>query len=350
MGLSIVQEKKGAVYPNPLGLDGMSFMEYCGPDAAALEKLFLNLGFVKVGHHKSKNIGWYQQNRIHFFLNHTENGFASQFKKSHGPSICATGFRVKNAKLALSEAKSRGARIWEEMEPFTGIYGIGDSLVYFVDEASEANYFSQFERSYQGTPQGLGLDVVDHMTNNVPRGEMQKWCDFYQNIFGFRETRYFDIKGKQTGLVSKVMRSPCNKIIIPINEPSDGKSQIQEYLDEYQGSGIQHVALLTSDICSRVKQLRSNGIAFLETPATYFDLLPKRLPNVTEDIHTLAAYKILADGDPEGYLLQIFTQNMIGPIFFEIIERKNHEGFGEGNFQALFDSIEEDQRRRGYLN
>jgi 4-hydroxyphenylpyruvate dioxygenase len=196
---------------------------------------------------------------------------------------------------------------------------------------------------------GQGLEVIDHLTNNVPKGEMQQWCDFYEKIFNFREVRYFDIKGKATGLYSKVMRSPCNKIIIPINEPTGQKSQIQEYLDEYKGSGIQHIALLTNDIIKTVRGLRASGIEFLDTPDTYYEMIPKRLNGVTEDIGELHNLKILVDGDDEGYLLQIFSKTVIGPIFYEIIQRKNHSGFGEGNFQALFDSIEEDQRRRGYL-
>jgi 4-hydroxyphenylpyruvate dioxygenase len=178
---------------------------------------------------------------------------------------------------------------------------------------------------------------------------MQKWCDFYQDLFGFTERRYFDIRGQKTGLVSKVMRSPCGKITVPINEPTDAKSQIQEYLDEYHGSGIQHIALLTDDIVSTVDQLRRQGIEFLDVPDTYYEILPQRLPQITEDIERLKKLRILVDGDDKGYLLQIFTKNVIGPIFFEIIQRKGHDGFGEGNFQALFDAIERDQQARGYL-
>ena len=178
---------------------------------------------------------------------------------------------------------------------------------------------------------------------------MEKWCDFYKNIFNFHEVRKFDIKGEHTGLTSKVMRSPCQKITIPINEPTEGKSQIQEYLDEYRGSGIQHLAMHTSDIVHSVRQLRDVGINFLETPDTYYETVASRVPNMKEDLETLKSLKILADGDHEGYLLQIFTKNLIGPIFFEIIQRRGHSGFGEGNFQALFDAIERDQKARGYL-
>ncbi|MCB0351020.1 MAG: 4-hydroxyphenylpyruvate dioxygenase, partial [Bdellovibrionales bacterium] len=230
---------------------------------------------------------------------------------------------------------------------------IGDSVVYFIDGYGSADQYKVFDADFDLTTRekvpGFGLTVIDHLTNNVPKGEMQQWCDFYQKIFNFREVRYFDIKGKATGLYSKVMRSPCDKIIIPINEPAGQKSQIQEYLDEYKGSGIQHIALLTNDIIKTVRELRGSGIEFLTVPDTYYEAVPTRMPNVTEDLDQLQELKILVDGDEEGYLLQIFSQTVIGPIFYEIIQRKNHSGFGEGNFQALFDSIEEDQRRRGYL-
>ncbi|MCJ8278165.1 MAG: 4-hydroxyphenylpyruvate dioxygenase, partial [Bdellovibrionales bacterium] len=191
--------------------------------------------------------------------------------------------------------------------------------------------------------------LIDHMTNNVPKGELDKWAQFYENVFNFREIRFFDIKGDTTGLLSRAMRSPCGKITIPINEPTEDKSQIQEYLNEYNGSGIQHIALLTEDICDSVKGVKDAGIPTLDVPDTYYEVLNDRVPNITEDMNTLKNLRLLADGDDEGYLLQIFTQNVIGPIFYEFIQRKNHWGFGEGNFQALFEAIERDQRRRGVL-
>ena len=192
--------------------------------------------------------------------------------------------------------------------------------------------------------------VVDHFTNNVPVGEMQRWCDFYAKIFGFRETRYFDIKGKKTGLISKVMRSPCGLFSVPVNEPSDEKSQIQEYLNEYHGSGIQHLALLTKDIIKSLEDLKGSHLEFLSPPpVAYYEMLNDRIPNVLEDVKVLQKHAVLVDGDSEGYLLQIFSKNIVGPIFFEVIQRKNHFGFGEGNFQALFDAIERDQAERGVL-
>lgn len=341
---------------NSLNLDGLEFIEFAAPDPTALEALFTNLGMVKVGQHKRKNVTLYRQGRINFVVNKEPHTFAAQFAQDHGPSICATGFRVKDAAQAKALTLSRGARAIategdQASHSFPAIYGIGDSAVYFIDRYSDGRHFDDdFDYLTKDTsPVGWGLDLIDHLTNNVPKGEMQKWCEFYSEIFDFEEVRYFDIRGEQTGLYSKVMRSPCGKITIPINEPTESKSQIQEYLDEYQGSGIQHVALATANIMNSVATLRSKGIQFLDVPDTYYEDVPKRVPNVQENMKDLQALNILCDGDDEGYLLQIFTQNLIGPIFFEIIQRHNHSGFGEGNFKALFDAIERDQKRRGYL-
>jgi 4-hydroxyphenylpyruvate dioxygenase len=340
---------------NPIGLNGMEFIEYATPNIQAMELLFKSLGFSKIGTHKHKKVTLWSQGRVHFILNSETDSFAQKFSTEHGPSVCATGFRVKNAEHAFEEALRRGARPCpaSKHHSFPAIYGIGNSIVYFVESGLNDKPYSAYAEDFNLSTQELvpafGLEVIDHLTNNVPSGEMQQWCDFYQKIFNFREVRYFDIKGKKTGLISKVMRSPCNKIIIPINEPTDEKSQIQEYLNEYRGSGIQHIALLTNDIIATVKKLKSQGIEFLSTPETYYEKLLSRVPGATEDVDQLKANGILVDGDAGGYLLQIFTQNLIGPIFYEIIQRKNHDGFGEGNFQALFDSIEEDQRRRGFL-
>lgn len=340
---------------NPIGLDGMEFIEYSAPEPKKLEELFRQLGFKKIGDHKTKKVSLWSQGRANFIINAEKDSFAYEFTKAHGPCVCATGFRVKNAKAAFDEAVRRGARPCPPSphHSFPAIFGIGDSVIYFIDQYSQndlyQSYKNDFDLKTQEMNPGVGIMVIDHLTNNVPKGEMQKWCDFYEKIFNFREARYFDIKGKATGLYSKVMRSPCGKIIIPINEPTGEKSQIQEYLDEYKGSGIQHIALSTSDILATIRQLRSNGVKFLDVVDTYYDMLLERLPNVTEDIDQLREQRILVDGDHDGYLLQIFGHTVIGPIFYEIIQRKNHSGFGEGNFQALFDAIEEDQRRRGYL-
>ncbi len=222
-----------------------------------------------------------------------------------------------------------------------------------MDQKNSAKLYNEIfkvsETSRKHT--GVGFTEVDHFTNNVPVGEMQKWCDFYTKIFNFRETRFFDIRGAKTGLISKVMRSPCNKFAIPINEPSDTKSQIQEYLDEYKGSGVQHLALLTDNIIQTLENLKGAKLEFLTPPpGSYYEAVPERVPNVRENLNEIKKHAVLVDGDDQGYLLQIFSKNIIGPIFFEIIQRRNHTGFGEGNFQALFDAIERDQRDRGFLS
>lgn len=341
-------------WDNPLALDGLDFIEFSGPDAEQLRSLFKALGFSKLGVHTKAPLELYGQGRIFFVLHSEPQGFALDFAKAHGPSACATGFRVKDAEEAFKLALENGAEAVEGPNCWgsPSIKGIGGSMIYFIDRyRSEAHHFEeQFSLSTKlNSVQGFGLEIIDHLTNNVPQGEMNIWCDFYENNFNFKQVRYFDIRGEKTGLVSKVMRSPCQKITIPINEPTGSRSQIQEYLDEYKGSGIQHIALHTSNIVNTVENLRAQGIEFLETPETYYDQLQDRLPNLTENIEDLRRLQILADGDEDGYLLQIFTKNMIGPIFFEIIHRKNHSGFGEGNFQALFDAIERDQKKRGYL-
>lgn len=348
-------ERPQAQLDNPIGLDGMEFVEYSSKDSAALEKLFTQLGFKEVGQHKTKNVSLWNQGRIHFIINREQDSFAEHFNSEHGPSVCATGFRVKDATFAFEEALRRGAKPCpaSKHHSFPAIYGIGNSVIYFIDDYNQENIFQSFGTDFEIKDPvmntGYNMQVIDHLTNNVPVGGLKEWSDFYENIFNFKEIRFFDIKGQKTGLISRAMRSPCGKITIPINEPTGQGSQIQEYLDEYKGSGIQHIALLTTDICSAIGHLQEEGIEFLTIPETYYEWLPKRVANISEDIDALQKLHILVDGDERGYLLQIFTQTVIGPIFFEIIERKGHDGFGEGNFQALFDSIEEDQRRRGYL-
>lgn len=344
---------------NPCGLYGVDFLEYSGPDATYFETLFTKLGFIELAQMPGKKIKLYRQGDINFIVNTEPETFAVDFSKKHGPSVSASGFRVADATKAFETAVARGAKPYDGNEasrgasPFLAVYGIGDSLVYFIDEKNHKHMYENIfgiKNNISNHPQGLGLKIVDHFTNNVPVGEMQKWCDFYEKVFNFREARYFDIKGKSTGLISKVMRSPCSLFSVPINEPSDSKSQIQEYLDEYKGSGIQHIALITDNIIPTLEDLRTNQMEFLNPPpGTYYSMLKDRLPAVSEDIKRLEKNAILVDGDHDGYLLQIFTKNVIGPVFYEVIQRKGHQGFGEGNFQALFDAIEADQRARGYL-
>lgn len=358
MSLAVDWSKAKITTENPIGLYGVDFIEYAGTDALYFENLFKNMGFSKLAQIPGKDIKLFRQGDVNFILNTEPNTFGSSFAKSHGPSICSTGFRVADATRAFEAAVKRGARPYDGNElsrgatPYLAIYGIGDSLIYFIDKKNHEDlYQNKFQmKDIQQFPIGHGLQIVDHFTNNVPKGEMQKWCDFYTKVLNFHEARYFDIKGKSTGLLSKVMKSPCGKFSVPINEPSDGKSQIQEYLDEYKGSGIQHLAMITENIVPTLEKLKSDKVEFLAAPPeTYYKMLKERLPMVSEDINNLQKNGILVDGDSSGYLLQIFSKNAVGPIFYEIIQRKGHSGFGEGNFQALFDAIEADQRARGYL-
>ncbi|MBL8805587.1 MAG: 4-hydroxyphenylpyruvate dioxygenase [Rhodospirillales bacterium] len=346
---------------NPMGTDGFEFVEYTAPDVKALQKLFVALGFTAVARHRSKDVTLYRQGDVNFVVNAEPDSFAQAFARVHGPSACAMAFRVADAAAAFRRAVSLGAR------PFSGkigpmelnipaIEGIGGSLIYFVDRYGPRGsiYDIDFKpiRGAVQAPRGTGLTYIDHLTHNVHRGRMDLWADFYTRLFNFREIRYFDIEGKLTGLKSKAMTSPCGKIRIPINESSDDKSQIAEYLAAYKGEGIQHIALGSSDIYATVEMLKRNKIKFLSTPDTYYELLDRRLPGHGENVARLKKNRILLDGAPTkegGRLLQIFTETAIGPIFFEIIQRKGDEGFGEGNFKALFESMELDQIRRGAL-
>jgi 4-hydroxyphenylpyruvate dioxygenase len=349
------------LWDNPMGTDGFEFIEYAAPDPAALGQLFQTMGFTAVARHRSKDVTLYRQGDINFIINAEPDSFAQAFARMHGPSICAMAFRVRNAAQVYKSATANGA--WPYQGPvgpmelnIPAIKGIGDSLVYLVDRygARGTIYdvdFVPIEGADQ-QPAGAGLTYIDHLTHNVHRGRMSEWADFYERLFNFREVRYFDIEGKLTGLKSKAMTSPCGKIRIPINESADDKSQIQEYLNAYRGEGIQHVALGTEDIYSTVELLRGNSVRFQDTPETYFEQIDSRLPEHGEDIDRLRRNRILIDGGPDqggGLLLQIFTDTVIGPIFFELIQRKGNQGFGEGNFQALFESIELDQIRRGVL-
>jgi len=352
---------------NPMGTDGFEFVEFTGPDIQHLRDVFARLGFTMVARHRSKDVTLWRQGDVNFILNAEPASFAQGFGRVHGPCACAMAFRVADAAAAFERAISLGAR------PFHGrvgpmelnipaIEGIGGSLIYFVDRYGSRGsiYDVDFrwiapegrggETDVDPHPKGHDLTVIDHLTHNVHRGRMDAWSGFYERLFNFREIRYFDIEGKLTGLKSKAMTSPCGQIRIPINESSDDKSQIEEYLRAYGGEGIQHIAMGTTDIFATVEGLRADGVRFLDTPDTYYELLPQRLPDTGEDFARMQSNRILMDGSPTGgRLLQIFTNTVIGPIFFEIIQRKGDQGFGEGNFRALFESIELDQVRRGVL-
>src|ERR1700722_1689409 len=359
------------LWDNPVGTAGFEFIEYTAPDPKALGKLFEKMGFTAVARHRHKDVTLYRQGQINFIVNAEPDSFAQRFARQHGPSICAIAFRVQDAAHAYRYALERGAWGFDNktgpMElNIPAIKGVGDSLIYFVDrwtgkagaKPNDIGNISIYDVDFEpipGTdpnPVGHGLVYIDHLTHNVHRGRMAEWADFYERLFNFREIRYFDIEGKLTGLKSKAMTSPCGKIPIPINESTDDKSQIQEYLSAYHGEGIQHIALGTADIYETVETLKTKGVPFQTVPDTYFEQIDTRLPGHGEDLKRLAADRILIDGAPTkgaGLLLQIFTQTVIGPIFFEIIQRRGNEGFGEGNFRALFESIDLDQIRRGVL-
>ena len=362
-------------WENPMATDGFEFIEYAAPDPKALGALFEQMGFAAIARHRHKDVTLYRQGEINFLINAEQDSFAQRFARHHGPSICAIAFRVDDAASAYQRALALGAWGFDNKNGpmelnIPAIKGIGDSLIYFVDRwrgkdaargigAGAIGDISIYDVDFvaipgaAANPVGNGLTYIDHLTHNVHRGRMKEWSEFYENLFGFREMRYFDIEGKLTGLKSKAMTSPCGKIRIPINESSDDKSQIAEYLDLYHGEGIQHIALGTADIYGTVQCMRNDGVVFQDTIDTYYDLVDRRLPQHGENLAELRRLRILLDGTSSAsareLLLQIFTQTVIGPIFFEIIQRKGDQGFGEGNFRALFESIELDQMRRGVL-
>ena len=346
---------------NPMGTDGFEFVEYTARDTAALGALFEQMGFSAVARHRSKNVTLYRQGDVNFIVNAEPESFAQSFARIHGPSVCAIAFRVRDAARGYRRAVDLGAwgvqgKIGPMELNIPAIKGIGDSLIYLVDRYGPAGSIYDVDfvpiPGADPSPRGVGLTGIDHLTHNVHRGRMAEWAEFYERLFNFREIRYFDIEGRLTGLKSKAMTSPCGKIRIPINESADDRSQIAEYLAAYRGEGIQHIALATRDIHESVEALRAEGVAFQTVPDTYSEAVDVRLPDHGEDLPRLARNRIRVDGAPTpdgGRLLQIFTDTVIGPIFFEIIQRKGDEGFGEGNFRALFESIELDQIRRGVL-
>jgi 4-hydroxyphenylpyruvate dioxygenase len=354
---------------NPMGTDGFEFIEYAAPDPVAMGRLFEQMGFTAIARHRHKQVTLYRQGSINFIVNAEPDSFAQRFARMHGPSICAIAFRVQDAKSAYERAISLGAWGYAgsagpgELN-IPAIKGIGDSIIYLVDRWRGKNGANEGDIGNIGfvdvdfeplpgatlNPPGNGLELIDHLTHNVHKGRMAEWADFYERLFNFREIRYFDIEGQVTGIKSKAMVSPCGKIRIPINEEgNDAKGQVQEYLDRYHGEGIQHIALLSHDLHATVDRLTACGIKLLDTPDTYYELVDKRIPGHGEDLTAMKRRKILIDGMPGNLLLQIFTENQLGPIFFEFIQRKGNDGFGEGNFKALFESIELDQMRRGVL-
>lgn len=342
---------------NPLQLCGFEFIEFVGKEGA-LDPIFRTLGFTPVAQHKSKNVSLWRQGGINLILNYQPESYASAFFNQHGPGACAMGFRTQNAQLAYERALQLGAVALENnigpMElNIPAIQGIGGAPIFLVD----CDIYSQDFEFIEGTaphPVGTGLYEIDHLTHNVEKGRMQYWADFYEKIFNFQEIRYFDIKGEYTGLTSKALTAPDGKIRIPLNEDSEqGNGQIAEFLQAFNGEGIQHIAFATDDLIATWDRLKALGAKFMTPPpATYYEMLDERLPNHGEPIEALQQRGILLDGNTQGekrLLLQIFSENMIGPVFFEFIQRKADDGFGEGNFKALFESIERDQIRRGVL-
>ena len=347
---------------NPMGTDGFEFVEYAAPDPELLRNLFSKMGMAAVAHHRSKDVTLHKQRDINFIINAEPDSFAQEFARAHGPCACAMAFRVKDANYAFNRAVELGATpVAGDPGPMElnipAIEGIGGSRLYLVDRYGDNTIYDidfVFESEWQSeaAKQDTGLTYVDHLTHNVHRGNMATWAEFYEQLFNFREIRYFDIEGKLTGLISKAMTSPCGKIRIPLNESQDEHSQIEEYLRDYKGEGIQHIALGTDDIYKTVDQLAANEVDLQDTNDAYYDLVDERVAGHGEPLEELKKRRILIDGAPQddqGLLLQIFTKNVIGPIFFEIIQRKGNEGFGEGNFKALFESLELDQIRRGVL-
>lgn len=356
---------------NPMGTDGFEFVEFAHPDPAALARVLELMGFTAVARHRSKKVTLYRQGDVNYVVNAEPDSFAAEFAREHGPCACAMAFRVKDAKFAYERALALGA------EPYHGkvgpmelaipaIRGIGGSLLYFVDRYGDKGSIWDVDFVWTGArdphPEPAGLYYLDHLTHNVMRGRMDHWADWYAKLFNFREIRFFNIEGKLTGLISRALTSPCGKIRIPINESLDDKSQIEEYLRQYKGEGIQHIACGSRDIYATVEALRANGLPFMPAPPdTYYEMVDGRIPGHGEPIARMKATGVLIDGEgavklgeKEGrmskVLLQIFSGTVLGPIFFEFIQRKGDDGFGEGNFRALFESIEEDQVRRGVLS
>jgi 4-hydroxyphenylpyruvate dioxygenase len=343
---------------NPLGLDGFEFVEFTSPDPAAMKALIEQMGFVAASKHPTKPATRYKQGRINLIVNDDPSGQVAEFRAAHGPSANGMAFRVENVEQAYAEALKRGAKAADAATSLLGegarvLEGIGGSLLYLVDRA--ASPYDAWDAvpgaAEAEAANNVGLDLLDHLTHNVKRGQMRTWSTFYNQVFGFEEQKYFDIKGQATGLFSQAMIAPDKAIRIPLNESQDDKSQIEEFIREYNGEGIQHLALTTDNIYDTVEKLRARGVKLQDTIETYYELVDKRVPGHGEDLERLKRNRILIDGavGDEGLLLQIFTENLFGPIFFEIIQRKGNQGFGNGNFQALFESIELDQIRRGVI-
>jgi len=353
------------LFENPIGLDGFEFLEFTAPKKGILEPIFEAMGFTLVGRHKSKDVELWRQGDINLLSNYEKKCHAAYYAEEHGPSACGMAFRVKDSQHAYKEVLARGA---QPMDTHTGpmelklpaIKGIGGAMLYLIDRYEGENTIYDIDFNWiEGVdrhPEGCGFHTLDHLTHNVYRGRMNFWAGFYEKLFNFREIRYFDIKGEYTGLLSKAMTAPDGKIRIPLNEEAvGGGGQIEEFLMKYNGEGIQHIAFACDDLVACLDKLKAKGMKFMTPPPnTYYDMLEERLPGHGENVDELQKRGILLDGTTENgeprLLLQIFSETVFGPVFFEFIQRKQDEGFGEGNFKALFESIERDQVNRGVLN
>ena len=351
------------LFENPMGLEGFEFVEFTAREPGVLEPIFALMGFTKVAEHRSKLVALWRQGNINFITNYEQGSHAFYYAREHGASACGMAFRVRDAKAAYALALENGAEpVVVETGPMElrlpAIKGIGGATVYLIDRYTDGASIYDIDFHWlQGVdhkPEGFGFHTLDHLTHNVYRGRMQYWANYYEKLFNFREIRYFDIKGEYTGLLSKAMTAPDGRIRIPLNEESTGGGQIEEFLMAYNGEGIQHIAFACDDIFTAWDKLKAAGLAFMpKPPAAYYEMLDERLPGHGEPVEKLASRGILLDGSTEGgrprLLLQIFSANLLGPMFFEFIQRKDDEGFGEGNFKALFESIERDQIARGAI-
>ncbi len=352
------------LYDNPAGLDGFEFIEFCAPEKGVLEPVLTMAGFTHIANHRSKDVRLWRQGEINLIINYEPKSAAWFFAREHGPSACGMAFRVKDARKAYDHLLAKGAEpVHVETGPMElhipAIRGIGGAILYLVDRYGDnlSIYDIDFEylEGVERNPVGAGFHIIDHLTHNVYSGRMAYWADYYESLFNFREIRFFDIKGEYTGLTSKALTAPDGKIKIPLNEEGEGgKGQIEEFLREFNGEGIQHIALICDDLVACWDRLKTLGVPFMTAPPeTYYDMLDERLPGHGEDADVLKSRGILLDGTTEGgeprLLLQIFAEAQIGPVFFEFIQRKGDDGFGEGNFKALFESIERDQIARGVL-
>ncbi len=351
-------------FENPLALDGFEFVEFASPEAGVLENVFATLGFSEVARHRSKDVSLYRQGGINFIINREPKSLAAYFAEEHGPSACGLAFRVRDAHKAYARVIELGAQPIDiptgPMElKLPAVKGIGGAPIYLIDRYDEGSSIYDIDfRFHDGAdqhPAGCGFHTIDHLTHNVYRGRMAYWADYYEKLFGFRELRDFDIKGEYTGLKSRAMCAPDGKIRIPLNEEaSAGTGQIEEFLMQFNGEGIQHIALRCDDLVACLDKLKVNDVPLMTPPpGTYYDMLDERLPGHGQPVNDLRTRGILLDGTTDGgsprLLLQIFSDTLLGPVFFEFIERKGDEGFGEGNFKALFDSIERDQVARGVV-